>query len=476
MQFLSGAFASLFTFTFLLYCLTGAKYRNRILLVATFFFIGLYHVSFLITATVVALFTFYWAQLIDHKRRSIGNKENQSSTKREKVVAILYYLGIGLLVLCWLFFHYAAATKGEINLLMPLGLSFYTFQAIGYFTDIYWQEDKPERNIIDFLLYMLFFMKFLSGPIERYGDLIKQLRTPLPFNYSNATIGLKYILLGLMKKLLIANYLSAHTDIMFNSIPSLSGLQLPMTCLIYPVELSADFSGYTDIAVGGACMFGIKLVPNFDRPFTAKSTSELWRRWHMSLSFWVRDYIYTPLAAATRKAQMWGICFSLLITFMLLGLWHGISMAFALYGAIQGAIICWEMKVKLFYKSLPKIVGSHIANCLFIARTYILFALSLLFFRIASIEEAIYFISNLSLKPKESWKEINIGMSDHICIVTGASFLLLLLFEYFSRKESLIIRVEKLPAWARWSIYYFILFALLAYGRFGGENFVYQQF
>ncbi len=478
MPFLSVSFFFLFLLCFLIYCIVDVRYRNILLLGASFIFIGWGYPMFLITAIVVSIFTYFWAQWIEKE------------ASRPKVGKIVFKLGILILILGWLFFHYSGAANHLIGYLFPemekatilrlvvfpLGMSFYTFQAISYMTDVYWQEEKAERNIIDFLLYMLFFMKFLSGPIERAGDLIKQLKEPKPFNYSLAVLGLKYILLGLLKKLLIANYIAPHTTIMFNEIHELSGLQMLMTCLLYPIELYADFSGYTDIAIGGAYMFGLKLVPNFNSPFAARSTADLWRRWHMSLSFWVRDYIYVPLTAETRRWGVWGVYFSLLATFVLLGLWHGIGYNYAIYGLIQGAIICWELKVTFFRKYIPKLLGANISDAIFIIRTYVLFALSLLFFRIPKVEDALYFISHISFGIHSSWKEVNIGMTDHYCIVAGSALLLLFLYEFFSKKEDLVAKVAKLSGPVRWSIYFFFIIVLFTLGKFDNETFIYLQF
>ena len=332
MQFLSFSFLALFTLCFFLYYAVKGRARNLILLVTSCIFIGWYYLPFLLTAVVVALFTFFWAQWME------------SRAKAGKKTKPVYIAGIIALIGGWLLLHGTVID----DIIFPLGMSFYTFQAISYLTDVYWQEQRSERNWVDFLIYMLFFMKFLSGPIERGGDLLPQLKDPRPFIYSNAVTGLKYILLGLIKKLLIANQISPQTDVMFHSIHDLSGVQLLMTCLLYPIELYADFSGYTDIAIGGAYMFGIKLSPNFNRPFAARSTADFWRRWHMSLSFWVHDYLYVPLTAGTRNWGQWGIYFSLLITFLALGLWHGAGLTFAIYGLIQGVLICWEMKTAAF--------------------------------------------------------------------------------------------------------------------------------
>jgi alginate O-acetyltransferase complex protein AlgI len=220
MEFLSIRFLVLFSVSFLIYCLVGKRFRNSLLLLASFVFIGWLYPPFLITAVAVALFTFFWAQLLERKPTQL-----------------VYVSGIALLVFFWIALHYTgivadavhlfapAVSKESVmhSLVFPLGMSFYTFQAIGYLTDVYWQDEKAERNFPAFLLYMLFFMKFLSGPIERPGHLLHQLKNPEAFNYQNAVLGMKFILLGLMKKLLIANHIAPHLDIMFNTVDDLSG-------------------------------------------------------------------------------------------------------------------------------------------------------------------------------------------------------------------------------------------------------------
>lgn len=401
----------------------------------------------------------------------LGTMDGKQGKSRKKTKPV-YIAGIIALIGGWLLLHGTVID----DIIFPLGMSFYTFQAISYLTDVYWQEQRSERNWVDFLIYMLFFMKFLSGPIRRGGDLLPQLKDPRPFIYSNAVTGLKYILLGLIKKLLIANQISPQTDVMFHSIHDLSGVQLLMTCLLYPIELYADFSGYTDIAIGGAYMFGIKLSPNFNRPFAARSTADFWRRWHMSLSFWVRDYLYVPLTAGTRNWGQWGIYFSLLITFLALGLWHGAGLTFAIYGLIQGVLICWEMKTAAFRYNLPQYIGKYAADSLLIVRTYLLFALSLIFFRVQSLSDAWYFLRNISFEVHSSWKEMNIGIRDHNCIVAGSALLLILIYEYYASKYNLMETLERQPAWLRWSVYYLLVFALLMLGKFDTETFIYLQF
>ena len=327
-------------------------------------FIGWNNLSYLLVA-LMGICVSYTGALYVHKYK---NDEKKSK--------IAYLATLSILLSTWILVHNADCliwllqiTTGSVdssavlhNLLYPLGMSFYTFQAIGYLTDVYWQEDEPEKNLLDFSLYMLLFFKFLSGPIERFGDLIGQIRTPQPFKYENTVYGLKLICLGMMKKLLIANYLSPYTSEIFSNINDTLGLQLLMVALIYPIELYTDFSGYTDMAMGGARMFGIKLTPNFNFPFSAQSTTDLWRRWHMSLSFWVRDYLFVPLTASLRSWKSAGIYVSLLVTFSLLGLWHGIGLPFLIYGLIQGLLICWEMRTQNVRRRFEQILGKTLRH------------------------------------------------------------------------------------------------------------------
>lgn len=455
MLFLSLSFITLFVICFILYYWVADKYRNLLLLAASALFAGYANWIFLLVAIAISLFTYVTGRLIERADEKRG--------------LYLLFGSIGILIITWISFRYST------SLIFPLGISFYTFQAIGYLTDVYWGETKAERSIVNLSLFMIFFMKFLSGPIERGGDMFAELKKTKHFDYDETVSGMKLIFLGLFKKLLIANHIAPYTAGMFQSIHDLSGLQLLMTCLIYPIELYADFSGYTDIALGGARMFGIKLSPNFNRPFIAKSTSDFWRRWHMSLSFWVRDYVYVPLTAEFRKFGQSGVLLSLVITFTALGIWHGAGWTFAIYGLIQGLIICYEMKVKFFRNNLHRIVGRPIADMLFIIRTYLLFALSLIFFKVETISDALYFISHISFEA-QNWKEMNIGMPDHNCVVAGISLLALWIFEYLSANYDLNKSFRKLPVAVRWVCYFALVFTIFLLGKFDTENFIYIQF
>lgn len=474
MEIVSFPFVILFVSTFILYYIIAPTFRNRLLLLASAIFIGYFHISFLITALFISLAVFFIAQKLE-------------KIQDEKKAQLFFAAGICCLVACWMFFRHAVWLTDIINgiglpangvsqsIIFPLGISFYTFQAIAYLTEVYWKEQKAERDVCAFLLYMLFFMKFLSGPIER-PDLLSQLKNDRIFDYKCVTSGAKLVMIGLIKKLILANSLSPHTENIFNSIHDSSGIQLLVACVLYPIELYADFSGYTDCAIGGAMMLGIKLSPNFDRPFISQSTSELWRRWHISLSFWVRDYLYMPMSSYTRRMGEWGIYLSLLVTFVALGVWHGTGWGFVVYGLIQGVLIVWEMKTAVLRNQLKRALGPLLYGAIFGIRTYILFALSLIFFNMHSLADAIYYISHLSFYHNHSWREVNIGIPDHDLIVAGITLALILAYEYFSSKRDLIKSFDELPAYLRWSAYYLLLLALFTLGKFGTDNFIYLQF
>ena len=462
MSFISLNFVTLFVCTFLLYYTLPPKYRKAILLLSSCIFIGYYHIAFLIIALLISLATFFLGKWV-------GQSKHEKDTKR------IYISGLCFLITGWLAFRYANLLPG-VHWLFPLGISFYTFQALSYLTEIYWKEEEPEENLADFMIYMLFFMKFLSGPIERARDMLPQLKSGKPVAYPSIVYGMKLIVVGLIKKLILADYISPYIDGIFNSIHTASGIQLLMACLLYPVELYGDFSGYTDIALGGACMLGFKLSPNFNRPFIAQTTAEFWRRWHMSLSFWVRDYLYLPLSSGMRRWGQWGVFLSLSLTFAGLGAWHGAGWNYIIYGLIQGLIIFYEIKTAMIRNKIKNWIGNPLFTTLSILRTYLLFAFSLIFFRLESVSDALYYIRNISFSTHASWKEVSIGIPDHNCIVAGSALVLILVYEYFMSKRDLLEALEKQPMLVRWSIYYLLAIMFFTLGQFNSDSFIYLQF
>lgn len=481
MSFISIPFVVLFITVFLLYYLVKKPLLKKvILLLGSAGFIGYFHISFLIIALVVALITY----LLGFKIAKAREKKN---------IGWLYLSSVLLIIFIWIAFRYPVligdfanyllsflhihSRVPEHSILVPLGISFYSFQAISYLTEIYWEEIEPEDNFMDFSIYMLFFMKFLSGPIERPDSFLLQVKEDKSFNYDLVVYGLKLFFLGLMKKTLIADNLAPCIEDVYGSLNDYTGVQLVVIMLMYPIQLYADFSGYTDMALGGAMMFGYKLMNNFDRPFISKTTTELWRRWHISLSSWVRDYVYLPLTSTIRSWGKAGVSLSLFISFVVVGVWHGTNWNFVIYGSIQGLIIIYEMYTADFHNKISKTtIGSKVYNAYAILITFLLFAFSLIFFRADNLTDALYYISHLSLADIDSIKDFRVGLTDKAYLVTGISFVMLLIFEHFNSKKDLINATKSLPGFVRWSIYFIFVCIVIFSGHFSNDNFVYAIF
>ena len=451
MEFLSIPFAVCMAATFLLYYLSSnRKWQHAILLIASCVFIGYYHLSYLFVVLGVTVFTFFAGKAIcKHVDATMG--------------AVLLWSSIVFLAGFWLIARYVAP-------LFPLGMSFYTFQALAYLIDIYWEEEEPEDDFSDFLLYMLMFMKFLSGPIERGTDMLPQLKQGKPFNYSLVVRGMKLVAWGMFLKLVIADRIAPSMDMVLDNVRGSSGMQLLVATLVYPIQLYADFAGYTAMAIGFGRMLGFGFHPNFNRPFVSQTTGELWRRWHMTLSYWVRDYVFVPLNASLRRFGRIGIYVALLVTFVAIGVWHGAGWTFACYGLFQGIVIIYETVAK------RQRVGDKVWQTVMIVRTYLLFALSLLFFRVANVSDVFYTYRHLFDGFDSNIKELRLGMTDYYWIVFAVAVIIMFVMEYANSRKSLIAWTERLAAPVRWIVYFGIVLCIFLFGSFGVENFIYIQF
>ncbi len=478
MAFNSFPFIFLFAITVILYYSVTDKYKKYLLLASSTIFIGYAHIAFLLVSLVLSSFTFFIAKKID-------------AQDDEKKKSFIFKIGVILNLLSLCAFKYVGFAQENIafflksigveytpligNVFLPLGISFYTFQAISYLTEVYWEEQEAEKDYSSFMLYMLFFMKFVSGPIERAEDFLPQIKKIKKFDYDLARSGMHLIFIGMFKKLLIADRLGPYLDDVFNGIQNYSGAQILIVIILYPIQLYADFSAYTDMAIGGARILGFDLSPNFNRPFTSHTITDFWRRWHMSLSFWVRDYIYEPLAASRRAWKLWGVMYALFVTFILLGLWHGASWNFVIYGAIQGIVICYELKTSKFRNVLNKKMP-HIYPVFSVFRTYIIFSLSLLFFRIEKFSDVIYAYKHMFDGIATTFKELNLGMNDHNIIVFFFAVFLMFLYEFFDAKKPLFDALFKKPKVIRWFVYYSLLLIIILFGVFDSGDFIYIQF
>jgi D-alanyl-lipoteichoic acid acyltransferase DltB (MBOAT superfamily) len=223
-----------------------------------------------------------------------------------------------------------------LNLILPVGISFYTFQTMSYTIDVYRGKIQAQRDFITFALYVTFFPQLVAGPIERPENLIPQLHAEHNFSWDNAIPGIRKMIIGFFKKLVVADLIATYVNAVYNSPDEARGLSVLIATLLFAVQIYCDFSGYTDIAIGCAQIMGIKLMQNFDRPYTARSIAEFWRRWHISLSSWFKDYLYFPLGGS-RCPKAWMNYRNLMIVFLVSGLWHGANWTFVIWGFLHGA-------------------------------------------------------------------------------------------------------------------------------------------
>ncbi|MBK9454842.1 MAG: MBOAT family O-acyltransferase [Chitinophagaceae bacterium] len=319
------------------YYMTGNKYRWIVLLVASYLFYMMYEVAYgliLLTSTTIC-----W---VIARQIHITKEKN----KRKQLLTIGIIADAGILFVFKYFGFFASIVESFNNpealmhapqtILLPIGISFYTFKSLGYIIDVYRKVTKPEPHFGYFALYVSFFPQLIAGPIERANELIPQLHQTKKLGYDDLQYGLSRMAWGFFKKLVVADTVAGFVNFTFSDISGATGAQLYITLLFFAVQLYADFSGYCDIAIGTARLFGIRLSENFNQPYIATSISDYWNRWHITLTTWIRDYIFTPLNKGV--TTYWRIYLNTLIVFILIGLWHGASINFVVFGLINGII------------------------------------------------------------------------------------------------------------------------------------------
>lgn len=268
-------------------------------------------------------------------------------------------------------------------ILFPLGISYYTFKTLSYQLDVYYEEiEKPEKDFGYYLYYVSFFPNILSGPIHRATEFLPQLRQPYTLNKEQVGRAFFLFFLGLFKKVAIADYLGVnYVDRIFDNPAMYSGFENLMGSLLYGVQLFFDFSSYTEMALGIALLLGFELSPNFNEPFKAKNISEFWRRWHISLSTWFNDYVYTPLSFSWRSLKRWGAILAVLVTFFLSGIWHGPNWTFILWGTSHGVAIAWETATRKSRGKLRKQMHPGLYDSLSLLLTFAFLTLTYVFFK-----------------------------------------------------------------------------------------------
>ncbi len=385
-------------------------------------------------------------------------------------------------------FHLAhvSANIPLLNILLPIGLSFHTFQAMSYTLEVYRGNQKAERHFGIYALYVMFYPQLVAGPIERPQNLLHQFHEKKTIEYDNIVSGLRKVLWGLFKKTVIADRIGVLIDPVFNAPHSYSSFAINIAVLFFIFQLYCDFSGYSDIALGTARVMGFKLMTNFSRPFSSKSITEFWRRWHISLSTWFYDYFFNPVVASLRSWRKWAIIFGLLATFFLSGLWHGASWNFVIWGTIYGVALVYEFLTRSFrtkvFGALPVWLNHFISRIV----TFTFIALVSVFFRAKTLSEAFYIFKRLPgifselvgvLKARGAGAFHLLGGLDRSAVWTCLLLIILLELLHFKEgKENLNVFIGRQPKPVRLGVYFLMIFSIYMFGVFNLRQFIYFKF
>lgn len=362
-----------------------------------------------------------------------------------------------------------------VNVLLPVGISFYTFQTLSYVADVYTGKTEAEHNFGIYAAFVSFFPQLVAGPIERTSNLLPQIKNEKQFDYDDAMYGIRLMLWGFFKKIAVADVLAVYVDTVYGSLMSYRGFDLAIAVFFFTIQIYCDFSGYSDIAIGTAKMLGIKLMTNFRSPYFSSSVKEYWSRWHISLSTWFRDYVYIPMGGSRcSKVRHY---LNLLITFLVSGMWHGANWTFAVWGGVHGAA---QIAEDFCSEILKKIRNSKIGK---VFLTLIVFAfcnLAWIFFRAESVSDAFYVMIHMFdniLKPSV-YANNTLGLYRKDLLFLLGLIGIVALYDYCSLKEDIILVVQKCNKVIGILVGY-LLIILIVWGLMnssGINQFVYFQF
>jgi alginate O-acetyltransferase complex protein AlgI len=354
-----------------------------------------------------------------------------------------------------------------LKIILPVGISFYTFQTLSYTIDIYKRKLEPTTDILSFFAFVSFFPQLVAGPIERASHLLKQFRTKKVFKYNHCIAGLRLILWGFFKKIVLADNFGVLADSIFASEASISGLSVIAGTIFFALQIYADFSGYSDIAIGISKMLGYDLMTNFRTPYFAKSFSDFWQRWHISLSTWFRDYVYIPLGG-NRKSKF-RVSLNIMITFILSGLWHGANVTFLIWGGLHGLALIIEKQAKI--KLSPFIYAP------FVMVIVVLFWIP---FRAESASDLYNMVSSLFHFTSYSFNHVKDAISEFSTIrfsILTAVTILFFLMEHNMKLNDFNAWISKKNKATRMTLYYLLIFGILLLGNFTVKpSFIYFQF
>ena len=483
---LFNSFHFLFFFTVVTIAYFAIPYNKRwiLLLVSSCYF----YMSFVPVYIFILVFTI----IIDYFAGILI--ENSAGRNRKLFLILSLIANIGVLV----FFKYYNFLNENIDfilgkmklsnplpfssILLPIGLSFHTFQAMSYTIEVYRGNQKAERHFGIYSLYVMFYPQLVAGPIERPQNLLHQFREKFDFNYDRVTSGLKLMAWGLFKKVVIADRLALVVDSVYSNPKEQNSLTLIIAVIFFSFQILCDFSGYSDIAIGAARVMGFKLMRNFNSPYQSKSVNVFWKRWHISLSTWFKDYLYITLGGNRVSIPRWYL--NLFIVFLVSGLWHGANWTFIIWGALHGFFIIFGNISKNFREKTSRFLAIDKIPFLSTITTFLLVSLAWIYFRAGTLSDAFYISTHIFSGLPDLFHKI----SNHQPVLTNPllslknlSFcicliLLLELVQYIHQKYNLAVIFNMRGLYFRWSFYIAIMLIMVFFGVFEDRQFIYFQF
>jgi alginate O-acetyltransferase complex protein AlgI len=478
MLFNSLQFIFFFPIVVALFFALNHKYRWIMLLLASYYFYMCWNYKYVVLilfTTTVNYFT------------GIGIGTTQSKFRKN----LYLVLGVGSSLAVLFFFKYFNFFGNSINslfeqfnifykipayhVLLPVGISFYTFQTLSYTLDIYFGREKIEYHFGIFALFVSFFPQLVAGPIERSVNLLPQFRKEQKLKYSNIRDGLVYMLWGYFKKVVIADRLSEYVNIVYNDPTSYGGWHNVIATLFFSFQIYCDFSGYSDIAIGTAKMMGIDLMTNFRRPYFALNIREFWQRWHISLSTWFKDYFYIPLGGNRVSKGRW--YFNLFVTFVVSGLWHGANWTFVIWGGLHGFYMIFAYWTKNISKKINEFIGlakkPGLLNLWQTIITFLLVYFAWIFFRANSLGNAILIIKKIFTPTSGT---INLFKFKADFAIAFIMISLLIVIEILIEKAQLQMKLRSAARPVKWILLILTLLVIFVLGKWESIDFLYFQF
>lgn len=485
MLFNSFTFLIFFAILTVIYYLLPHRFRWALLVLASLYFYALFNTGFVFLLLGVALVTYLLG---------LGMARSELPRQKKWILALGVLAALVPLFVYKYFDFFASSVDAVIlgirpspepaqfaprlGLLLPAGLSFFTFSCISYLADVYQGKLAAEQHVGRFLLYVSFFPKLLAGPIERATRFLPQLLKPVHFSGENVTLGLQLMLWGLFKKVVIADRLAVLVDAAYKIPATSSPVDLLIGTYFFAFQIYCDFSGYTDIAIGAAKVLGIDLMENFRRPYLATSVIEFWgkRRWHISLTNWFRDYMYIPLGGSRVSPVRRNL--NLLAVFVVSGLWHGANWTFVIWGALNGI---YQVIATIFRGTGDRVgralhLPGWLASVLSALLTFHLILVTWVFFRANSLTDAVTVLSRVGTNLARLPAGLVVRLGDEAVLISLGLIAFLLVIEILDEQRAFWQTLRVRPRYMRWAVYYLLLLGLIILGSWQMRQFVYMQF